>query len=162
MCWESNKVEKPFPIIADNDIPVIKIVIANYKTCDRCISKFMTFVYEKDRLYSNDIPLRITSKSYFNKWIIFEGFHSYSCKNKLRIKDDAMVLYGLNKNDILDIGSPLNEFSLALFIIPKESEYYENKHGEIVSNQIIFKKIILFDDDLLKKNKCIKTINLIK
>ena len=68
---------------------------------------------------------------------IYEGYHSY--------KDIAMpysdlrpyyrtIYLGKFAEDI----RLNNVYSIATFIIPKGSEYYENRAGEIVSNQIMY------------------------
>ena len=69
--------------------------------------------------------------------IIYEGYHSY--------KDIAMpysdlrpyyrtIYLGKFAEDI----RLNNVYSIATFIIPKGSEYYENRAGEIVSSSIIY------------------------
>ena len=81
---------------------------------NECESYWFDFRYRKDELNKEE-ELKI-EKSHSNILEIFEGYHSY-------IQNGGI--------------------SNALFIIPKDSEYYENtERGERVSNQIIFKKFI--------------------
>lgn len=68
---------------------------------------------------------------------IYEGYHSY--------KDIAMPYSDLGSyyrtiylGKIEEVIRLNNVYSIATFIIPKDSEYYENKAGEIVSSSIIY------------------------
>ena len=68
---------------------------------------------------------------------IYEGYHSY--------KDIAMPYSDLRPyyrtiylGKIAEDIRLNNVYSIATFIIPKGSEYYENKAGEIVSSSIIY------------------------
>lgn len=68
---------------------------------------------------------------------IYEGYHSY--------KDIAMPYSDLRPyyrtiylGKIVEDIRLNNVYSIATFIIPKGSEYYENKAGEIVSSSIIY------------------------
>lgn len=69
--------------------------------------------------------------------IIYEGYHSY--------KDIAMPYSDLRPyyrtiylGKIAEDIRLYNIYSIATFIIPKGSEYYENGGGEIVSSNIIY------------------------
>ena len=68
---------------------------------------------------------------------IYEGYHSY--------KDIAMPYSDLRPyHRTIYLGKFAvdirlnNIYSIATFIIPKGSEYYENRTGEIVSSSIIY------------------------
>ena len=68
---------------------------------------------------------------------IYEGYHSY--------KDIAMPYSDLRPyyrtiylGKFAEAIRLNNVYSIATFIIPKGSEYYENRAGEIVSNQIMY------------------------
>lgn len=69
--------------------------------------------------------------------VIYEGYHSY--------KDITMPYSGLRSyyrtiylGKIAEDIRLNNIYSIATFIIPKGSEYYENRAGEIVSSSIIY------------------------
>lgn len=68
---------------------------------------------------------------------IYEGYHSY--------RDIAMPYSDLGLHSrtiylgkIVEDIRLYNIYSIATFIIPKDSEYYENDAGEIVSSSIIY------------------------
>lgn len=70
--------------------------------------------------------------------IIYEGYHSYKSIslpfNGLGFSFRTILLGTITKERI----SICNSYYIATFIIPKGSEYYENKCGEIVSSSIIY------------------------
>ena len=72
-----------------------------------------------------------------SSYVIYEGYHSY--------KDIAMPYSDLRPyyrtiylGKIAEDIRLYNIYSIATFIIPKGSEYYENGGGEIVSSNIIY------------------------
>lgn len=69
--------------------------------------------------------------------IIYEGYHSYRDiampYSDLGLHSRTIYLGKIAENIRLN-----NIYSIATFIIPKGSEYYENNNGEIVSSNIIY------------------------
>lgn len=66
---------------------------------------------------------------------IFEGYHSYTSMSYSDLGLYSRIIY-LGK--IVQYIRLNNIYSIATFIIPKGSEYYENRDGEIVSSNIIY------------------------
>lgn len=68
---------------------------------------------------------------------IFEGYHSY--KDIAMPYSDLGLYYRTIYLGKIAESIRLNHiYSIATFIIPKGSEYYENRDGEIVSSNIIY------------------------
>lgn len=121
MCWSSFH---PIKKVAEKDIIVYKVLNVSGK------SYYKGFCYEKGKLYSLNKQLKITNLNY-----IKEGFHSYSegssfCWNiffnTLIVKSPSGLIYENYPKGIL-----------VRCVVPKGSEYYVNKLGEVVSNKII-------------------------
>ena len=107
-------IEKNKPEIAKQDLVCWKIGRSKWFRLF-FVSYYLNFRYKKNKIYSTTMSLK--------KSVINEGFHSY-------IDPDYIYANELGCKN-------------ARFIIPKGSIYYINKdRGEIVSNQIIFKKFI--------------------
>ena len=136
MCW----VGKCDVKIAKRDFYVYKLG----RVSDRgFISLYQNFIYIP-RVLNEKIKLEPVIHDYSihklleeRHGIIYEGYHSY--------KDIAMpysdlrpyyrtIYLGKFAEDI----RLNNVYSIATFIIPKGSEYYENRAGEIVSSDIIY------------------------
>ena len=165
MCWTWQKIERPVPSIAKEDIRVIKIVDPYWETPNGgCISKNTHFPYEKEKTYETIDPL-YSGVSLLNRWEIHEGFHSYSDNAEFTVfvKDYYKYIRTYPENteySYYDFFS-LDKFVFALFVLPKGSEYYKNEVEEIVSNKIMFKNIIPVDFDTVEPNKRIKIRNFI-
>lgn len=125
MCWLSYNNT---PIIAKEDTTVYKYLkekeilfsILNY------YSPFVgNFRYKKDKLYDLE-ELHYKKRGSNGKYVYIRevGFHSY-------MKKPDVPYYILPSNAVL-----------TECIIPKGATYYVNEEGEVVSNQIIFKRII--------------------
>ena len=132
MCWIGRKNTKQ---IAKRDFYVYKIglVINNTFT-----SLFQKYIYKIKR--SNQIiPLKPVEDNC--GWIKIEnGYHSYKevaiefCQNTY-LRD--IYLGDVIKGFVDDL-SLYSHLYLGTFIIPKDSEYYINNRGEIVSSNIIY------------------------
>lgn len=138
MCWIGKGPAK----IAERDIVVYKLgyvieatkefrsLYQNYTYYPKELNKVVTLV---PVIFATEVSKLQPSET----GVIYEGYHSY--------KDIAMpysdlgsyyrtIYLGKIAEDIR-----LNDiYAIATFIIPKGSEYYENKAGEIVSSNIIY------------------------
>lgn len=125
MCWISYNNN---PIIAKEDITVYKYL--KKKEILFFILKYYSpfvgnFPYKKDKLYDlGEIPYKKRGSDGKYVYIREIGFHSY-----------------LNKPDIPYYILPSNAV-LTKCIVPKGATYYVNEKSEVVSNQIIFKRVL--------------------
>jgi hypothetical protein len=132
MCW----VGKCDIKIAKRDFYVYKLGRVSDKGFK---SLYQNFIYEPKEINKKIKlePCKIYELMKEQYGTIYEGYHSY--------KDIAMpysdlrpyyrtIYLGKFAEDI----RLNNIYSIATFIIPKGSEYYENKAGEIVSSSIIY------------------------
>lgn len=135
MCWCVNKInfiEKPneFHKTATEDIVVYKFGYVKDE-------KFYPFVkkdfFYKPNIINEEIKLVLIDYLYnnyywhrMNKMMIEEGYHSYNNRGICSL---------FSRDYILDYASASH---FGKFIIPKGTEYYENKQGEIVSSQIMW------------------------
>lgn len=147
MCWSSTKI--PIRKIADKDIPCIKIILqcknGNYQAA------FNNYDYSIGKLYEQESNLQIVNFPNNYKpvsFLIRDGFHSYSMECRFTYDNYVLVIYPKNNpfyDDYLNFFCDYDYF-IGLFIIPKDSEYYENEKGEIVSSKIKFQKVIDIKD----------------
>lgn len=175
MCWETrNKAEKK---IAEKDIDSFKIVFARIN--GNILSVYNNYTYELGSEYIMSEDINVLYHEYPVYYEINEGFHSYDPnivsinyhKDEFCIPDyynvprnlllsyqelkfhNAIILSDKNDNFFLDTYSLQDGFDVTEKImrckIPAGSEYYENEHGEIVSNRII--PISIEDFDLNEK-----------
>ena len=137
MCWMGRCDVK----IAERDFYVYKLG----RVSDRgFISLYQNFIYVP-RVLNEKIKMRpiIIDNYSIHKLlkeqygIIYEGYHSY--------KDITMPYSDLGSwsrtiylGRIAENVRLHNIYSIATFIIPKGSKYYENDDGEIVSSDIIY------------------------
>ncbi len=130
MCWIGRCDVK----IAKRDFYVYKIGCVSDKGFK---SLYQNFIYEPKEINKkvelNPIQFFLDESSY----VIYEGYHSY--------KDIAMPYSDLHPyyrtiylGKIAEDIRLYNIYSIATFIVPKGSEYYENGGGEIVSSNIIY------------------------
>ena len=136
MCW----IGKCDVKIAKRDFYVYKL---GYVSDEGFRSLYQNFIYISKEINKkiklepviHDYKIYELMKEQYGT--IYEGYHSY--------KDIAMpysdlrpyyrtIYLGKFAEDI----RLNNVYSIATFIIPKGSEYYENRAGEIVSNQIMY------------------------
>lgn len=142
MCWygDINKLK-----IAEEDIPIYKVMVIKHDENEHFISFFREAVYKKNALTTSKIKYNIFG-------IVNKALHSYSIKNTLADVDtyrlgedryDAIIISSL-WGDIVERYDCLLErgrLKLILGYIPKGSRYCENDYGEIVSNQLVMTKI---------------------
>lgn len=135
MCWVSSKAEKK---IAEEDIKVFKIGKSHG---GRFCGMYTDFEYQLNQLYSTHICIR--EVDYQSVFIGSQGFHSY---------DPSIVHLDIRENEIiqwavyarqrrLDFDTVIADYVKAECVIPKDTTYYENKNGEIISEAIIVKQL---------------------
>lgn len=133
MCTIIKKTQFNRPKIAKKDITVYKCGNISYNghnfisNCEGFlyipeVLNEEQFTYDDDNSVSDEIEMDYLRTGIPVKYVI-EGFHSF--KSVQRMRD------GGNDSE-----------TDAKFIIPKGAKYYENECGNLVSNQIIFKKFI--------------------
>lgn len=138
MCWVCD-IENLKAQIAKEDINVYKVVTKATKKS--CVSPFMIHTYYlKNTPPSLTLGVLIKPCSNFAK--ITEGYYSYPSVNF--VGDSVMrsidgILYKAirlgNREEMFRVN---NSFYLATFVIPKDSTYFINDDGIIVSNMIIY------------------------
>ena len=139
MCWYCDKLKIKK---AKKDIPVWKIVFADYS--NKCRSLYAKFTYVKSIIETSSINFEL--RKYGNTIIGSTGFHSYSNKLKWEIDNDNFILvykkriFSNFKCYIMSIGQ--SNARIARFHIPKGYQYAENKNGEIISSAIVFDNFI--------------------
>ena len=136
MCW----VGKCDIKIAERDFYVYKLGRVSDKGFN---SLYQDFLYIprvlnekiKMRPIIHDYDIYKLMKEQYS--VIYEGYHSY--------RDIAMPYSDLGLHSrIIYLGKIAenirlnNIYSIAAFIVPKGSKYYENNNGEIVSSDIIY------------------------
>ena len=130
MCWVAVTEEELTPKIAEDNIPVEKIVMLNttiYNEPYWC-SAYFNKIYDLNTTYK-------TNDMHLEGCIVKEGFHSYKGV-KIIFNKELERIYIYDKNKIrLDSWHIYNKAIMSC-VIPKGSMYYENNHGEIVSNAI--------------------------
>ena len=130
MCWEINKKKfynKPekYHRIAHEDIIIYKFGQVKKNKFYPCT--YGNFIY-KPNIATKKIKLRIRDNWYNHLYSIYDGYHCYNNKTIFSIS--------FNVNDISKYGSGFCH--IGEFIIPKETEFYENEYGEIVSSQLVW------------------------
>ena len=136
MCW----VGECYVKIAKRDFYVYKLGYVSDKGFN---SLYQDFIYipgvlnetVKMRPLISNYSIYLLLKEQYG--IIYEGYHSYRDiampYSDLGLHSRTIYLGKIAENIRLN-----NIYSIATFIIPKGSEYYENNNGEIVSSNIIY------------------------
>lgn len=147
MCWKSNK--QPIRNIAEKEIKVIKVFSRIDK--DVLYSPIWNFPYVFNTAMKN---ITVIPNSHFIGekdgthiiiYMINEGYHSYSLSTQFSKYERVIIIHkGLSWDCYFD--NICTECT-----IPAGTIYYENEHGEIVSETIIINRIINFNycDDLI-------------
>lgn len=131
MCWIGTNDEELTPKIAEDNIPVEKIVVldTNLDNEECWYSAYFNKEYELNTTYkTNDMFL-------FDDYMIEKGFHSYKGV-KIVINKKTGGIYIYSKHDKKLDSWCIHNKAIMSCVIPKGSIYYENRHGEIVSNTI--------------------------
>ena len=136
MCWIEILRNVKYQV-ADKDIEVYKIVtLANKQSC---VSLFIGYTYYKNSIHpSRILEVRVGSSYSFAE--IKEGYYSYSSVNFVCDSIAPGVGGTLSKTvqcgDSEKVLSIDNPFYLATFVIPKNSVFFINEMGTIISNYI--------------------------
>ena len=140
--WPFNKTNlfwKSISKVATEDIVVYKI---GYNVLlEKFKSYIQGFVYSKATINSVNLNIEY-DKYYMNpcELYIHQGFHSYKI---VKIYDtDITSYFYLMPNQVNYTPGKCSSLCLAEFIIPKGARYIMNDINEIVSDKIIFSKII--------------------
>ena len=138
MCWSSKTLEKR---IATKDIKTFKI---GFIKNDRLYSYYKYFLYDFNRLYETTIHSELLGEFY----MINQGFHSYNpkkCSYFCNITYRHIDVQSKITGELIDryYDNLIFIYDIIVFkcIIPKGTVYYENEHGEIVSEAIIIKQV---------------------
>lgn len=132
MCW--NFYGKAKSKVATKDLTVYKIV--RNATSRQCESYYQEYIYNLDLQPSiSAVPDRYTE----NLTTIHEGYHSYQAIENVT-EPGTTLDYRLFKwgGEIYTIPKNNSCIYVATFIIPKNTKYYINEWGEIVSEQIYY------------------------
>ena len=139
MCWTC-KTEDLKPLKADKDTEVYKIV--KHANEEFCVALYKKYCYEARFVGNEHIDIEVKGW-YIN---IRTGFHSY--KSVTFISDSVFThsnmlwkSFYIGNYNIFDAQQHIpvdNDLYLATFKIPKDSIYFENNLGEIVSNSIFY------------------------
>lgn len=160
MCWIGRLKNKH---IAEGDVKVFKIVFKEVKTWKvlekdyvrKYYAPYRLFTYEISKTYSVDKLYPVTRHNgMYEKVIINEGFHSYSCKHCMLEEHDETIEIHSNKLIPSTITHYEKGYTKKVFegykfkysqqmgvtmlecVIPAGTEYWENENGEIVSQKI--------------------------
>lgn len=132
MCWIAYDIEELNPKIAEDNIPVEKLV----KVTDKgvCYSAYYGVPYEMNNIYRERINKSIRA--------IHDGFHSYK-ECKFVIRNGNIFINSHNHNPVFALDRWFKDelayninFGIMFCIIPKGCTYYENQRGEVVSDAI--------------------------
>lgn len=124
MCWTSKY--PPIRRSATTSLIVYKVVV--YISPSRCRSFIMWFDYIYKHEYIEPY-LNIEEFKDIHRWKIYRGFHSFVSLDK------AVEEY--KKASLGD-----RRIALVECIIPKDSTFYKNENGEIVSDRIIINRVL--------------------
>lgn len=152
MCWTTKDKKYITKNIAKNDILVHKIVrVRNKKEVQKkflfwsktviekeILSYCQLFKYKLGETYRIDQKIIVeSSRPHEGEFFaaIDEGFHSYS-KNCSITGCSGKYYRVFSKDSSTCSFTIYSDCRIMVCIIPKGSVYYENEHGEIVSNRI--------------------------
>ena len=139
MCWIGKGPAK----IAEKDIVVYKLgyiiettkefrsLYQNYAYYPKGLNKVVTLV---PIVYITEVSKLRSSET----GIIYSGYHSYKDISLPFNRIGFSFRFILLGSIIMERIELYNDYYIATFIIPKGSEYYENKCGELVSSNIIY------------------------
>lgn len=129
MCWTS--YNEPEQLVAKEDIVVYKTVKVH--SYSKILSYYRDFPYKLGETYSIDIVTRHLKDEFNDFYFIDQGFNSYNYQ--LRIGVDVLLHINCAYDKSANLYFGKNLFGM-LCIIPKGTEYYINKRGEVISASI--------------------------
>lgn len=159
MCWFIDK-NKILPLVANEDIEVIKVVLKNGKT------PFLNYIVA----FNERLPKVSIVPQYGSRLAMIEaGYHSYSKKIVIteQLATFTVTSSVLTLNGFCDYQKDSCFYKA---YIPKGTTYYENDNGEIVSESLIVTDdvipldnlnidVIIDDNGKLKEKKFEKNSN---
>ena len=129
-----SSVFPPIRRSAPTSLIVYKVVV--YVSPSRCRSFIMWFDYiYKHEYIETYLNIEEFGDIYIYRWKIYRGFHSFVSLDK------AVEEY--KKAALRD-----RRIALVECIIPKDSTFYKNENGEIVSDRIIINRVLKTDAKL--------------
>ena len=137
MCWTGKIADKH--IATAGDMPVYKVLLING---DELLSPYRGMPYAENILYTKDIKPKTGCNDFMGYQIrIEEGLHCYSGSCTVKMENaytDKYILVDTKRHFRLYYKSFRRDTDnriMAVFrgVIPKGTVYYENEHGEIVS-----------------------------
>lgn len=132
MCWSSKY--PPIRRSAPTSLIVYKVVA--YISPSRCRSSVMWFNYIYKHEYIEPyLNIEELGDIYIYRWKIHRGFHSFVSLDKA-VEEYKKALLGDRR------------IALVECIIPKDSTFYKNENGEIVSDRIIINRVLKTDAKL--------------
>lgn len=138
MCWTTQYDNHLQPLIAEDDMKVLKLLSEDLK------SPFQLnfhYILNENAPY---VPIKLEISYWQKEDIINDGYHSFNINHHSILKFEELTEKYLYKNSVFPEGSCLFEA-----IIPKGTKYYENEYGAIVSETIrIVKKVNHNDYDI--------------
>lgn len=135
MCWTTLYDKNLQPLIAEDDMTVLKVLSKDLKSPFQL--NFQYILNEN----TPHVPIKLELSYWQKEDIINDGYHSVSIKQHSSLKFDELTGKYLYKNSVFPDGNCLFEA-----IIPKGTKYYENEYGEIVSEIIRIVKKVNYDD----------------
>ena len=147
MCWYTNKKELSVPQIAEQDIPIIKVLAK--RDDGSYFSPHRNAEYELNKEYSVDkIQINYTKGFLCDNWMISKGLHCYNVdvvdKNRCRHYgmlytdknvDEFLIQFTNRRVSYIDVMGGI--CVLCNGYIPKGTSYYINECGEIVTTKYV-------------------------
>ena len=137
MCWVTyEKKYKNFKI-AEDDIPVFKVVRKHF-----LLSYYTNYPYILNEVHTTE-PIKTDHSLFYigEEWKIQKGFHSYSvgCTTKIvqGVHEWNIRVYDSDKNTVLLDYYEMSSTCKLECLIPKGTLYYVNEYGEYVSESIL-------------------------
>ena len=126
MCWSSKY--PPIRRSAPTSLIVYKVVV--YISPSRCCSLYTWFDYIYKHEYIEPyLNIEELKDIYIYRWKIHRGFHSFVSLDKAVEEYKKALLRN-------------RRIALVECIIPKDSTFYKNENGEIVSDRIIINRVL--------------------
>lgn len=136
MCWLSSEV----PVVqntGEDKVLIYKVLRRNINS-NSLYAYYRCTPYELNRLYEVEIdkPKKV------NYSTIDKGLHCYSSKCVARQINDGIAIYEDGKRPIRMYKDDLPDLAVvAEGYIPPNTDYYINKHNEIVTSKLILTKV---------------------
>lgn len=146
MCWISNN--KPERLVAKEDITVYKVV--QIFPDGKILSYFNDFPYEIGEIYNTNITVKHYENVYSDFYYIEQGFHSYNYHLYIGLDPFLNMPVAYDKSNASYYGDDIYGM---LCVIPKGTEYYVNRFGDVVSTSIKLVALSIKELNDLKKGE---------